>query len=636
MKNLIIHTSIIALAFGLLISCEDFLNPEQKNAISPDNFPTSIEQVQLQIDACNLGIRSVGLYAFYWHPMIIYLLDHTSDTYGSYDERGSSMRNYTDIDNRYITQLWMDVFKNVTLANTALQGIENYRDKYTMPSEKEPGGILDYLEGQALFDRALAYWHGQIFCEVNLDGLGLPIIDKLPSGYTEMKAERKTTRETYDFMINDFTRAAELLNGNNTDKKVPTEWAAKAMLAKSLMQAGKISEAVPVLKNIIEKSGKSLVPFNTYEKMWYGDPANEFNAESLYELDQTTNLTQNGPWGGYTSGNGMTMVFAPWSMNLNIRFRNGNENKPENNPLLQPYDINTSMMGGWGNNYIHDANIRRFGYSGMPTPRRTFNPNYDFSSSRSLDNYPYMFADYNLLAQNLKDSVDKYNYYLNPNYRQECLSLKNDKNQVDPRLMICTGQPLVDIFIADDGKQTYYDKSGELNNHPEVLGFEHRKYTNTQGTEAKINYSSAANIYIARLADIYLLYAEAIKDSDPITALEYINKVHRRAYGYDSNDKDCPYDYTSLTNRTKTIDPIDHLANDVLKYERWAELFAEGSWWFDIRRWKIGKQEADYYKTTRVGDILFLGDDYYVQPVPKIELERNPNLKQSGSYSNVR
>ena len=617
MKNSFKKITVITLIACLSVSCADFLNPENKEALSPDNFPATIDQVQLQVDASNKGIRSIGLYAFYWYPMIIYLLDHTSDTYGSYDERGSLMRNYADIDTRYLSQLWMDIFKCITLSNTALEGIGVYRERYATPSEKEAGGVLDYLEGQARFNRALAYWHGQIFCEIKPEGKGLPVIDHVLAGLNEMKASRATTGDTYHFMIEDFKRAAELMRGRNTVKTVPTEWAAKAMWAKSLMQAGRTEEAKPVLEDIILNSGKTLAPFSIYENMWYGNPANEFNSESLYELDQVTNLTQNGPWGGYTSGHGMAMVYSPWLMNLDIRFRKNNEAKPENDPLLQEFDVNTSVMGGWGNNYIHDGNIRRFGYTGNPSPRRTFNPGYDFDLPRSLDNFPYAFAS------------------PNEHYRQECLDLKHNKNVCDPRLLICTGQPLIDELKDDNGRITYYDKSGELNNHPEVLGFAHRKYTNIQGTEAKINYSSAANIYMARLADMYLLYAEVLKDSDPATALEYINKVHRRAYGY-SPDTPCPYDYTALTGRTKTVDPQDHLANDVLKYERWAELFAEGDWWFSIRRWKIGQEEVHYYQTTRVGEIQFIGDAYYVQPVPKIELERNINLQQSEGYSGVK
>jgi hypothetical protein len=75
------------------------------------------------------------------------------------------------------------------------------------------------------------------------------------------------------------------------------------------------------------------------------------------------------------------------------------------------------------------------------------------------------------------------------------------------------------------------------------------------------------------------------------------------------------------------------LHNDVLKYERWAELFAEGQWWFDVRRWEIGPQEVAYYKTTRSGTLIYSGIGYYVQPIPKTEIERyHGTIKQSEGY----
>jgi hypothetical protein len=147
--------------------------------------------------------------------------------------------------------------------------------------------------------------------------------------------------------------------------------------------------------------------------------------------------------------------------------------------------------------------------------------------------------------------------------------------------------------------------------------------------------SSDANYPIVRLADIYLLYAELIKNDNSSLALEYINKVHRRAYGFDP-DSPSPYDYNSLTDRTKTVDTDDHLANDVLKYERWAELFSEGQWWWDVRRWKIGSAEAEFYVETRHGEITWKGDESYVQPIPQLELERNENIQQSAGYPGVR
>ncbi|GHT76936.1 hypothetical protein AGMMS50262_16630 [Bacteroidia bacterium] len=599
------------------MGCDDFLTVTDKSSVSPDNFPSTAEQANLLLTSAYAGSHSIGLYAFYWFPMGVYLYDHTSDTYGSYDERGTSQMNKTDIDSRYITQSYLDIFKWVTFSNTALEGIKGYREKYASDKEKEKHGALDYMEGQALFLRGLAYWHGQIFFEINPDGLGLPLFEKSPDALSEMKAARASVKDTWDFIINDFKKAAQLLDSCKTEPYRADVWSAKGMLAKAYMQAGYPDLAKPVIEDIIKKSGKKLVSSEVYQDMFYGNSTNEFNSENLYEVDMTINMNQNGPWAGYTSGSGMPMVFAPWVMNLEIPFRKGREDKPENDPMLKEYDIVTSVMGGWGNNYIHDSNVRRFGFSGTSAPRRTFNKAYDFDTPKSASNFPYSFA------------------YPNEDYVQKCRDLKADKTRVDPRLTISTGQPLVDLLIDDKGRESCYDKSGEVNNRPELLAFQHRKFTNTHGTETKINYSSGANYPIVRLADIYLLYAEIMKDSDPATALEYVNKVHRRAYGYDPNTS-CPYDYKSLTERTKTFDPADHLANDVIKYERWAELFAEGQWWYDVRRWKIGQQEVSYYKETRNGTLTFNGDDYYVQPIPKLELERNTNMVQSGNYPSVR
>ena len=46
---------------------------------------------------------------------------------------------------------------------------------------------LDYMLGQAMFNRALAYWHGQIFFELKPDGWGFPIFDKVATDLEGMK-----------------------------------------------------------------------------------------------------------------------------------------------------------------------------------------------------------------------------------------------------------------------------------------------------------------------------------------------------------------------------------------------------------------------------------------------------------------
>lgn len=136
------------------------------------------------------------------------------------------------------------------------------------------------------------------------------------------------------------------------------------------------------------------------------------------------------------------------------------------------------------------------------------------------------------------------------------------------------------------------------------------------------------NIYFIRLPEIYLMYAYLLKDSDPATALEYVNKVKRRAYGY-SPDGASPVDYGSLTDRTLTADATDHLANDPLLYELWAEFFGEMRWWEYVRFLRLGKQEADYYKTVSgpgaAKTNIVWKDTNYAMPIPTSEFESNPN-----------
>lgn len=620
----IVTKYVVTAVLGLSGSgCSDFFDITNKQTLSPDNFPATLEQVDLVLTSSYAGPYGIGIYAFYWFPMGIYLYDHTTDTYGSYDERGTSMDNYTDINSRYTTQMYVDICKWANLSTTAIEAIENYRKEFSTAAEQSQ---LDYMLGQAFFNRALGYWHGQLFFEINPDGLGFPLFDKVASDLENMKRPRATVTDTWAFAIKDLEAAVPLLTGHH-DKYRASEWAAKGLLAKVYMQSlyifpGNRVKAKTLMENIILASGKKLATPEVYGDMFYGNPANEFNSESLYELSMAINWNQSGPWAGYTTGSGMPMVMAPWYMDLDIRFRPGVEGVTD--PLTRERDVITSKKSSeWGNNFIHDANIRRFGFSGIggdTVPRRTFNPAFASSKPRSTDNYPYRTED--------------------PDFRQKSLSLKNNPALVDPRIKLVAGQPYVDEYINDKGKVTYYDRSSEVNNRPDLLAWQHRKFTNIRGIEMGPapygkNQSSDANYPIVRLADIYLLYAELMAEENPVLALEYVNKVHRRAYGF-SPDSPCPYDYASLSARTKTAGTSDHLAHDVLKYERWAELFAEGQWWWDVRRWKIGPAEAAYYKETRHGNITWKGDESYVQPIPQLELERNENIRQSAGYPGVR
>ncbi|SFF67908.1 SusD family protein [Salegentibacter agarivorans] len=82
------------------------------------------------------------------------------------------------------------------------------------------------------------------------------------------------------------------------------------------------------------------------------------------------------------------------------------------------------------------------------------------------------------------------------------------------------------------------------------------------------------NIRFIRLADVYLMYAEAIYNEDPALAREYVNKVRTRARGENSN--------SIVPNLDSTLSGEDLL--DAIYKERRLELAGEGLRYHDLVR----------------------------------------------------
>ena len=592
----------ISLVFGAS-GCSDFFDVVDESSVSPDNFPTNLEHCDLLLNSAYAGSHGYGLYEFFWFPQIMYMLDKTHDTYGDYDTRTRILANDASTNCNILRDAYAAIMNWIQYSNAAIQGIDQY---YTRASESELPTV-DYMKGQALFLRGMAYWHSQIFFELESkpDALGFPIIDKVPESISQMSPQRASAADTWNFIIDTFREAATLLEGHNSDNTRATEWAAKGMLAKALMQARHPQDALPVLKDIIDNSGARLLDFDTYSKSFYADEAHEFNAETLYEIDFTNNPKQEGPWAGFTSGTGMPLIMAPWYTSLAIRWKN---------PPAAGQEFATQNNGGWGNNFVHDESVRRFGFPLDPAPIRVYNTDFNSRAAITLDNYPWILDPaYSAASQEVRDKVE-----------------------ADPRLWISAAQPYFDTMKDPRGNKVWYDRSPEAADlgYTAHYYFSPKKFTNLDGPESSLNSSSGVNIPVVRLADIYLLYAEAIAPGDASTALEYVNKVHRRAYNYPADDPS-PVDYASLTAATAAArnHPEDLLAGDPLKYERWAELFAEGQWWYDIRRWEILENEMKVYKRTRYGSLVFQGERAYSQPIPQSEIEAyNGTLRQNYNY----
>lgn len=194
-----------------------------------------------------------------------------------------------------------------------------------------------------------------------------------------------------------------------------------------------------------------------------------------------------------------------------------------------------------------------------------------------------------------------------------------DRFGSDPRLQICTYAP-TDLVATVDGSMEPAGKS-DFN----FTGHSFRKYNPKDYCVLATNRNSGANYIIMRLADIYQMYAEVLNhDGEDVTALEYINKIRRRAYGFNSNTPEPSVDYAGLSGTT---------LRDSIREERFRELFGEGQRWYDIVRWKIVEEEVMKYNDKRVtqGIIVYQPKDYYY-PVPLQEVDTNTKMTPSTGY----
>lgn len=154
-----------------------------------------------------------------------------------------------------------------------------------------------------------------------------------------------------------------------------TEWSAKALLGKAYVFTQDWANAKTTLLDVIQNSGRSLMPFAQYHDAFNGNSANEFNNESLFELNIDPDAK--GGYGIYSGAANATsidgLVWAPWSLG-------GDGTEAGAFPL------------GYGNEFLHDQNVLRFGYSIGSNYSLVNNPNYDPATEPKYNN-PEMIID---------------------------------------------------------------------------------------------------------------------------------------------------------------------------------------------------------------------------------------------------
>jgi hypothetical protein len=158
--------------------------------------------------------------------------------------------------------------------------------------------------------------------------------------------------------------------------------------------------------------------------------------------------------------------------------------------------------------------------------------------------------------------------------------------------------------------------------------------------ESKNKLASNVKMYpfpLIRLADLYLMYAEALcmLGEDLGTAAEYVNKVRHRA-GLKPLAESWDV-YTTL----KSSNQADLL--EMIKWERRVELCFEGHRYFDVVRWLEGDKYFNSpirgwnYQGTKAAQFYTITNLYsrqwsnknYLWPLTSSEIDKNPRLVQN-------
>ncbi len=159
-----------------------------------------------------------------------------------------------------------------------------------------------------------------------------------------------------------------------------------------------------------------------------------------------------------------------------------------------------------------------------------------------------------------------------------------------------------------------------------------------QGSFPKSHYRPSI---IFRLAEFYLLYAEAMNEVNPSNPLilEYIDKIRERA------------GIPKLKDIKPQIIGNKDLQREAIRAEMRVELATEGQRYFDVRRWMIAENEAgkggqgglfygmnmgattesDFFKRTSYENRAFTRE-MYLYPIPLNEIQKSKKLVQNPGW----
>lgn len=253
MKNIALNMGFIMVLF-LTSSCDKFLSKRPSASVTN---PTTLEDLQALMD--NINSVNQGVFAIIGEGA-------TDDFFlgpGGFDRLSDFDKSlylwgpepiYQTVNENIA---WALPYHLILISNTVLEEIPLVRDSKVLPRNT--------VEGTALFHRAFTYLSlAQTFCKAYdhnsaTNDLGVPL--RLESDLN-LPSIRSSLRETYNSILNDASKAADLLPLTTDYKTRPNKAAAFALLARTYLTMENYDEALKYADMALQIYGTDPINYN--------------------------------------------------------------------------------------------------------------------------------------------------------------------------------------------------------------------------------------------------------------------------------------------------------------------------------------------------------------------------------------
>jgi len=286
------YSAAVLLTAALLVGgCDSFVDKEPISNPSRANFYQSPEDFETAIAGAYDALQLTGTVSNNYWMLFEMRGDNTDqgpDQTGLAQKIALLNRFQETTTNELVQQAWIDTYDGIERCNVILDQIDNLPD----------GDLKERVRGEALFLRSLFYYHAAVaWGSITLKTEATQGPDDAASTVTQTDGPGAV----YEQIAGDLETAQGLLPAEYEEESnvgKATAGAANAMLGKVYLTMGQQGEAETALQRVIDSNVYQLV--DDYGDLW--GPANENNAESIFEVQYTTTSGEGSPF---------TNTFAP-------------------------------------------------------------------------------------------------------------------------------------------------------------------------------------------------------------------------------------------------------------------------------------------------------------------------------------